>query len=113
MIEVGKFYRTRNGCKAICIGYTPHVLYPYKMAYLSLQDGFTDLVNKEGFVDQFDDPNPLDIVGEWAEPEVAYLNIYRDFCHMYDTAEEATRGAGPTRVACVRIEYQRGQNDAV
>lgn len=53
----------------------------------------------------------LDLVREVKEKKVVYLNVYqRDWC-AYSNRKLADDGAGHSRTACIRVEYEEGQFD--
>ena len=54
----------------------------------------------------------LDLVREAKEKQVRYINIYPDgtaFAHK--SKRSAEDGAGTSRLACIRVEYEEGQLD--
>lgn len=111
-IEVGKFYRTREGGKAVCISDCRNSKeYPYAMAYIG-GNGDLDAVSVNGLV-YIGEMDAKDIVAEWTEPVVRYMNVYGEsnVIASYATRKTADSHASDTRVACVRIEFSPGQFD--
>lgn len=125
-IEVGKWYKTRGGAKVFVGMYVPN---GKNKPYVGYQVNENDVY----FCDMcwFDDGtftahtpmHAADIIEEWKEPKsgAVYVNIFRnedgdDNGPLAGTAY-ATRssadyhGGGPTRLACVRVEWKEGQFD--
>lgn len=63
-LEVGKFYKTRNGKKAWVVSYKQGLHYPYIVAVLEHEETYTVLEN--GYF-SFENPNPEDLVAPWEE----------------------------------------------
>ena len=104
-MDIGKFYRARNGDKAVCIA---EIASFYHMAYLGRGAIDLDSVSDKGIASTSDN----DIVGEWVQRTVYYINFYNNgsyFRHL--NREEADKYAGDNRLSCVRVEFQKGQFD--
>mgnify|MGYP005667035411 CR=1 FL=1 len=110
-IEVGNFYRTRDGEKAVCIAHQDNKGYPHVMAYMC-GEGEIETVTLGGRVIASGTLGK-DIVSEWEEPTVRYVNIYAENGNavLHPTRESADKSVGTLRSACVRIEFYPGQLD--
>ena len=117
IIEVGKFYRTRNGKKACVYNNDGTDRWPFD--FIVIGSSSTLSCRASGHVDRDGTETPEDLVADWSEPNVAYLNAYpatKDKPARLAIAPQATAGeadafALPTRVARVRVEWQPGQFD--
>lgn len=121
-IEVGKWYKTRNG-KKVFIGFErPCSAY----CMIGVIEGATvpHCWNTRG-------TNPpyskfLDLIEEWKEPKtgVSYVNVFEELAagnYAFTTKEEANRAANRAadawgkhkakRLACARVEWKEGQFD--
>ena len=118
-IEVGKWYKTREGYKAFVshkiidgvvatCPYGGYVIDQFNQAVLWcwFENG-TDSSDGEG--------HEYDLIEEWKEPKsgVAYVNCYPNtldaICHP--SREKADEDATSGRIACVRVEWKEGQFD--
>ena len=124
VIEVGKWYKTRNGKPA----YVGYIIPDDKVkwciqGYIAKDDKSFDCViawNKDGMYNNVIGGH--DLIEEWKEPKsgVGYVNVYSDkhqgvyYGTMQKTKTEAnrfSRCAQQHLIACVRVEWKEGQFD--
>lgn len=67
-MKLGKFYKTRNGKKAICVSHRPKKgkKLNYLMYILGDKDGMSFWVDEQGCANKADLDFPLDIVNYWS-----------------------------------------------
>jgi len=116
-IEVGKYYKTRDGRKAFVAFCTPSpcLIGPYvgyvetetNLIYNWLGDGAASMRASSN--------NKYDLIEEWKEPKsgVKYFNVYPECVDVsaYKDRAEANKHKDNDRIACVRVEWKEGQFD--
>lgn len=93
-IEVGKYYKTRDGRRAFVAGHTldnPFVKHAAKWRFIGYLSGEPDqYVWGEGGEDFCDgNERPLDLVSEWREPRTEAATIYLN-TNCYKNGVEAS-----------------------
>lgn len=116
-IEVGKYYKTRDGRKAFVGGEINNLRY-----YGHIEERIREWDN-HGVL--YGPGNELDLIEEWKEPKsgVTYMNVYqyhdgevwegtvtskKENVERWAKEEEKLKNI---RIACVRIEWKEGQFD--
>lgn len=109
--KVGNFYRTRDGQKVVCVAFQPGLRFPVQGVVLGTSSIEEFKANGCHFLYK---PSNLDLVAEWCDPEVRYVNLYWDpnrAVHLWKTREAADSAAAPDRVSCIKLEVKDGQYD--
>lgn len=116
-LEAGKCYRTRDGQKALVIG-----LHPYRQsgAFVGCLERDVQILSWQEDGHYLSDGSSFkaDLVSEWQEPKMAWVNIYplADNGYGYTlnasvwpSREKAARWRTPGCIACVQITYTPGE----
>ncbi len=111
MIELGKQYRTRDGCDVRIYAVDGGGRFPVHGA-VKLNDGtwrqeeWTPTGSYNGEKDGHSLPNDLDLIE--VKPRIrreVWVNVYPEVreCLHYETKNRADQGAMPHRIACVKL----------
>lgn len=112
LFEVGKTYKTRDGhdARVICVDAESDAF-----PVIALIGGCPYALTREGRFYFCKKENTIhDIVAPAPEKIVRYVNIYceSDFSERcYSSRAAADLGADSGRIACVRVEFHKGQFD--
>ena len=113
-LEVGKFYRTRDGRKVEILRIIKNPIYPVAGIIYGRDMAIWDSLvswTLEGIYN-FKEEDGKDIVSEWREPIVfrGWVNIYPDGARsIYETKERADYCANSDRIACVYVTGTEGE----
>ena len=116
-LEVGKKYRTRNGCEVeilkvglvgtahpVCAVYTHSTGYQSVVSYTNL-----------GYLYDFENQTEKDIISEIKPKKVLWVNVYHAVNSQgfstKEAADHAEQAPDRPRRACIRVEYEEGQFD--
>lgn len=109
MIELGKQYRTRDGCDVRIYAVDGGGRFPVHGA-VKLNDGtwrqeeWTPTGSYNGKKDGHSLPNDLDLIE--VKPRIqreVWLNVYHSGQSAHDTKKDADQYAGRNRIACVKL----------
>lgn len=110
--EIGKFYKTRQGTKAMYVGkdcnnkviFAHYNIHEFPSMLSHREDGSYSIY-----------PSGLDIVGEWTEPKTGtvWVNIYGDGgVIVRSSRDEADRiASGCNRIARKKVTWTEGEFD--
>lgn len=115
-IEVGKYYKTRDGRKAFIAAKLPN---PSDEPYIGYAEYTHGQIVESWYEDGSyitDQSSGNDLIEEWKEPKsgVRYVNIYDNpdaRSYIYLTRKEADNAAPNDRIARIRVEWKEGQFD--
>lgn len=115
-LEAGKKYRTRGGDEVEVLrtdlkGTMP-VVGVVTFASDGRQAGETWYSNGESYL-SVNGTGSLDLISEIKPKRVVWLNVYSDDDggFYYDSRAEADASADSARIACIRVEFEKGQFD--
>lgn len=109
-IEAGKKYRTRGGDEVEVLRTGLNSSDPIAGIVTCKNTGDQSITSFKEDGSYFKgEIHCLDLISEIKPKRVVWLNLYPLF--GYDSRSEADASADPTRIACIRVEFEEGQFD--
>lgn len=101
-LEVGKWYRAKNGTK--------HEIIYYNLQADLYISSYGVCFNENGI---HEENYEIDLIEEWKEPKTGelWLNIYRGNYAIHDSKNNANGVSTKGRLACVKVTWTEGQFD--
>lgn len=116
-IEAGKKYRTRGGEEVEILRTNINCSDPVVGVITYKSTGGQSILSILSFLENGSylsrEEHRLDLISEILPKRVVWLNVYGDggTCYASSPKKEADRVADPSRVACIRLEFEEGQFD--
>lgn len=115
-LEAGKRYRTRGGDEVEILRTDVRNELPVAgIITYSEGDQWVNTWTSDGFHYSMDEQHEHDLISEIRPKRVVWLNVYCDGnpvrYYYYDSRKEADGAALPSRIACIRVEFEEGQFD--
>ena len=111
MIDLSKQYRTRGGQSVVLLGRTRDKFWPIVGA-VNFDERWVPISWSEDGEEGDDDC--LDLV-EAPRKHTAWQNVYvrnctlSTGCALHSSKEDADKYAAPSRIACIKIEFEEGE----